>query len=271
MPNAKDTPIQKKKILNYGAAGSGKTFLFTTIPGRKFMYMLDPSGLDSLTGEDIDYEPFFPEALSFSLSSPGSDKRGIPAKTDKGADPPNIEPRAYVEFERHLINSLDSGFFDNYDVIGFDSLSSLTAMLMDRILWMDKMLGKNPEIQHHNAIQQTMVNIFRRMTALQKHIYITAHSNTVQDSLTNRIIHELDIGKGGRRTIPRLLTDVWISYCDGEDSHGPQYSIITHPEKQYLHGKNSMSLNHVENVTIDLKRPRTEQGIGAMFKARGIT
>ena len=116
MPSAKDLkPGMNKKILAYGPTGSGKSGLFTSIPGRKFAYIFDESGLDPLTGLDIDYETFYPDPIRIDVVT--SQKRAADPKAQKGLE----KPEAYIDFRDHLIPFIENGF-EGYDVIGFLSL-----------------------------------------------------------------------------------------------------------------------------------------------------
>ena len=63
MENARDFKGENENILALGTPGSGKTALFSTIPGKKFLYIFDPNTLQPIKEQDIDYEVFRPDQL----------------------------------------------------------------------------------------------------------------------------------------------------------------------------------------------------------------
>lgn len=241
MPSAKDLQKRKKAILAYGQTGTGKTKGFTSLPGKKFLYLFDPSGIDTIVGHDLDYEAYFPEAqLGIRATQKG--------KTDPKA-PKATEPMAYSNFENHLEKALDGGF-EGYDIIGFDSLTLLQLILMDRLLYINGRLGRVPEIADYMLCGDTLMAIFKAVTAIpDKTIYVTAHSDLVQDEVSRKIINQLDTIKNVRRLLPRLMSDVWVTSAEMSTS-GTKYYITTAPTKEYPAAKNSMSLNPAEDVTI---------------------
>ena len=105
MPNAKDASRTPTKILAVGRGGSGKTTLFLTHPAkRKFMYIFDPAGLNSIQGFDIDYEVF--------LADPATTK-AMPlaeASFEKGLKAHINEPLAYIKWQDHFDNAIEIFF-----------------------------------------------------------------------------------------------------------------------------------------------------------------
>jgi hypothetical protein len=256
MPNAKNLNPLKKNILNIGPTGSGKTTLFTTIPGKKFIYMFDPSGLGSIQGQDIDYEYFSPDS-NIGL------RRGMKGQKDPKATKPK-EPLAYANFEDHLEDMIANGFYD-YDVVGFDSLTKLQDIMMDRQLWINSRYGQIPELGDYRVIGITMVTIFTEVVTHRPVVYITGHTDTTKDEISGRVIDQFDIVKNLRRQLPRDLTDMWVSSAEQRET-GSKYMIQTAPDKRNPNVKNSFRLKFTEDVTIDFKKPRDSQGIGEFFK-----
>jgi len=253
MPNAKDLEITGgKNIILYGPAGSGKTTLVTTIPGRKYMFMLDQSGLDTIAGLDIDYDTFFPEILPMYLTT-------LKGKKDAAVTKPT-EPKTYIAFERSLQDGLKHQF-ENHDVIAIDSLTTLNLVLMDRMLWMNGRQGHNPDISDYLLVGNTIMQIFRTLTALKdKTIILTAHSDLVQDELSKKVFNQIDVMKNVRRLLPRIFSDVWITRSEG-DATGRKFVVQTAPSRDYLEAKNSMDLDYIVDVTIDPSIDREKQGI----------
>lgn len=257
MASAKDLSPSKKNILNIGHTGSGKTTLFTTIPGKKFIYMFDPSGLNSIAGLDIDYEYFAPDS-NIGL------RRGMKGQKDPKASKPK-EPMAYANFEDHLEDMIANDFYD-YDVVGFDSLTKLQDIIMDRQLWINSRYGQIPELGDYRIIGITLVTIFSEVLTKRPIIYVTGHVDTTKDEVQGRVIDQFDVVKNLRRQLPRDLTDLWVSYAEqGSESKG-KFMLQTAPDKRNPNAKNSMNLNFIENVTLNLKKPLEEQGIGEFLK-----
>ncbi len=256
MPNAKDLPKTKKNIVVIGPTGTGKTQLFTTIPGKKLCYMFDPSGLETLRGHDVDYE-FFPPDQNLGL------RQGMKSQKDpKG--PKHKEPLAYANFEDHLENMIANQFYD-YDAIAFDSVTKLQEIVMDRQLWINSRYGQIPELGDYRIIGLTLMNIFSEVMTHQPTIYVTGHTDTVKDEVVGRVIDSFDTVKNLRRQLPRDVTDLWISHAEsGSDKHS--YKIQTRPDKRNPHAKNSMNLNFMEDVTLDPKKNIEEQGVGRFLK-----
>ena len=259
MPSAKDLSPIKKNILNIGPTGSGKTTLFTTIPGKKFIYMFDPSGLNSIAGLDIDYEHFAPDS-NIGL------RRSMKGQRDPRASK-SQEPVAYANFEDHFEDMIANDFYD-YDVVGFDSLTKLQDIILDRQLWINSRYGQVPELSDYRIIGITMMTLFSEAVTHRPITYITGHTDTTKDENEGRIIDQFDIVKNLRRQLPRDLTDMWVSHAEKGGDKGGKFLIQTMPDKRNPNAKNSMNLNFMEDVTLDPKKSREEQGIGKFLKAR---
>lgn len=268
MPSAKDLkPGMNKKILAYGPTGSGKSGLFTSIPGKKFAYIFDESGLDPLVGQDIDYEIFFPDPVTIDVVT--TLLRAGDPKRDKDTSGIEHRPEAYLNFRDHIQEAIDATFRD-YDVIGFLSVTNLAVAIIDRIASIDNRLDKAYELSDYNLVGITMARLFRKVfTVPNKIFYLEAHSDMVQDELTKKIINELDIGKRQRREIPKMLSDVWVTHCETREDK-PHFTLQTLPTKEFPIAKNSMGLNASLNITMDLTQKREIQGIGRIFRDGGI-
>ncbi len=263
MPSAKDLkPGMNKKILAYGPTGSGKSGLFTSIPGRKFAYIFDESGLDPLVGQDIDYETFFPDPITID----------VVVTQKRQSDPTSTKvpkPEAYINFRDHIQPMIDDNF-GGYDVIGFLSVTNLAVAIIDRIAAIDNRLDKAYELSDYNLVGITMARLFRRVFSVKgKIFYLEAHSDMVQDELTKKIINELDIGKRQRREIPKMLSDVWVTHCETRENK-PHFTLQTLPTKDFPIAKNSMGLDAFLNITMDLTQKRETQGVGNIFRKEGI-
>jgi len=255
MPNAREVVKTKKNILVYGPTGSGKTTMFTTLPGRKFLYLFDPAGIDSIKGEDIDYEFFPPDDLMGIWSTL---KAGVSTAQKKG------HPVAYADFEKHVEEKCKDRF-KGYDVIGFSSVTMLSGIMLDYLLDMQGRYGRVPELSDYNILGISLIQMFKPVLAVpDKIIFLEGHSDLVQDDVSKRVQNQFDVTKNVRRIIPRLCSDCWVSTAETEKDK-TLFQIITQPTKDFPLAKNSFGLKLYENVTIDLKKPRVGQGIGRYF------
>jgi len=256
MPSCKDLQNMKKNILTYGPTGSGKTQFFATIPGKKLIYMMDHTGLDTLAGLDIDYEYYPPEApIGITRTQKG-------AKDSRG--PQVTEPLAYANFEDSVEQQIEKDF-EGYDVVGFDSLTTLQIMIMDRILYINNRYGQVPELSDYNLTGDTVLRLFRSVMACSPTIYVTGHSDLVQDSVSKKIQNQFDVIKNVRRLLPRIISDVWISAAENVQNQA-KYTIQTSPSREWPAAKNSMKLQYIEDVSLDSSKPLEEQGIGRFLK-----
>ena len=267
------------KILAYGKAGSGKTSLFRTIPGRKFIYMFDPAGLNSLTAEDdIFYEEFLVDTIPMSVNT---------LKGQKDSASPNYESmETYARWEADFQMRLDKNWFNDpsveidgvrggFDVIGFDSLTTLTDIVMDRILQLNQRAGKNPELGDYGILANTLARIVRNAAATKCILFLTAHEQAQQDKLLRSISNEIMVPGQLKVKLPLLFSEIY--HCTAEvDSKGqPQYKIATIAEELYPLARCSQvmrdaGLGLFQNVTITTKDP-IDSGLGPFIKKmRGI-
>jgi len=267
MPNLSEWTYGKKNILVYGSTGTGKTTLFSTIPGKLLIYMFDPSGLDSLARlsksaggknilDRIDYE-FFPPDSPIGI---GRTKGG--AQDPKASRP--SEPLAYASFEDHVEDQI-SRDFEGYDAVALDSLTSLQQIVLDRLAWINNRYGQTNELADYNIAGDTILKICRALFKCQPVIYLTGHSDLVQDDVSKKVQNQFDIVKNVRRLVPRALTDLWISTVNASQSE-TKFNIQTLPSAQWPAAKNSFGLKFIEDVSIDPKKPLEEQGIGRFLR-----
>jgi hypothetical protein len=262
--NAKVLKRGQKNILCYGPTGTGKTTLFTTWPGKKFSYIFDPGTMDTIAGVDLDYDTFFPDP-HVGIRVPIPKKGDAPVKDQRASRPG--EPIAYADFEDHLEDMIGNAFYD-YEMVGFHSITSLQNMTMERLLYISKRQGQQPEWSDFNMVGESLMSIFRAVLASGVSIYVEGHDDLVQDELSKRIYRQFDVTKGVRRHLPRIVTDMWISEVVSDKDGKPAYRIQTRPDKTWPQAKNSFGMDYVEDVTLDFRKPREEQGIGAFLNER---
>jgi len=275
MPHVSETTGDHKlKILAYGKAGSGKTSLFRTIPGRKFLYMFDPAGLNSLSSDDdITFEEFLIDIVPMSVNT---------LKGSKDSSSPNYQSmETYSRWENDFQMRLDKNWFTDssvevdgvkggFDVIGFDSLTTLTDIVMDRILQLNQRAGKNPELGDYGILTNTLSRIVRNAAATNCTIFLTAHEQTQQDKLMRSISNEIMVPGQLRVKLPLLFSEIY--HCTAEvDSKGlPRYKIATIAEELFPLARASNVMKNAglqlfQDVTITTK-DATQSGLGPIIK-----
>jgi hypothetical protein len=267
------------KILVYGKAGSGKTSLFRTLPGRKFLYMFDPAGLNSLSSnDDITFEEFLVDTVPMSVNT---------LKGTKDSSSPSYSAmETYSRWENDFQNRLDKNFFNDptveidgvkggFDVIGFDSLTTLTDIVMDRILQLNQRAGKNPELGDYGILTNTLARIVRNAAATNCIIFLTAHEVVQQDKLLRSVSNEIMVPGQLKVKLPLLFSEIY--HCTAElDAKGqPLYKIATIAEELYPLARCSnvvrdSGLGLIQEVTIKSK-DATQYGLGPVIKKlRGL-
>jgi len=272
MPNAKDLSVPAyQRILVLGRTGAGKTTQFLTLPGRKFLYVFDPGALPSLRGHDIEYEPFLPDANELDATLKGFNKNAKPDDKLSGKNS-NREPTVYKRWVEDLNAKAESGFFNGFDWLGFDSLTLLITAIMDRQLWINNRYGSIEELGDFRVVGSKMAEVFRSIFSLPINIYCTGHMNTYQDDKTKKLETQINLPGRARQMLPLLCTNIWeLRRADG-DKLG--YSLVTKPEPRgFLDIRTSIQdLKTIEDVTVkDFRNPQLS-GIGAVLtKAKILT
>lgn len=259
MPNARDaTEIAKHRILVLGDTGSGKTTQFLTLPGKKFMYLFDPNAILSLRGHDVDYEEFLPDRLNLSVKS-----LSTKVTSDKTT---NYKNDLYVEWERDFDERMNSGFFDQYDVIGMDSCTTFLDLVMDRILTINGRAGNWPQQDDYGPQMNTFNNVCRTLTSMNKTLYMTGHLEMKKDELAGRIFRQPMMTGRLRTKIPLLFSDVFVAEVENDGRGGIKHKIQTAPDRLTTTVRTAFKgLDPFEDVTLDFDKPLGDQGIGGLI------
>ena len=271
--------IQNPKFLVYGKAGSGKTSLFRTLPGRKFLYMFDPAGLNSIQpGNDIYYEEFLIDTVPMSVNT----LKGV----KDSASPSYSAMETYSRWENDFQNRLDKNWFTDasveidgvkggFDAIGFDSLTTLTDIVMDRILQLNQRAGKNPELGDYGILTNTLARIIRNAAATNCILYLTAHEQASQDKLLRTVSNEIMVPGQLKIKLPLLFSEIYhATGCIGTDGK-PLYQIATIADESYSLARCSETVRQaglglIQDVTIKGIDP-TQFGLGKIVrKVRGL-
>ncbi len=260
MPNAsKPSEHPKHKFLLLGDTGSGKTTQLLTLPGKKFAYLFDPNALLSLQGFDLEYEEFMPDRLNLNIKSLKKDVPGTNVSQHKNT--------LYDEWQRDFEDKLNSSFFDDFDVIAFDSATTLLDLIMDRILTMNGRAGQWPQQDDYGPQMVTFTNICRALTSLNKTIFMTGHLDTRQDELTKKIFRQPMMTGRLRTKIPLLFSDIFVCDTDLDVKGNIKHRIQTTPDRITATVRTSIKgLNPYEDVTIDWSKPPTQQGLGHLLQ-----
>ncbi len=258
MPNAKDHKAGNGKILAVGTTGAGKTSGFLSLPGKKFIYIFDPNALETLRGHDIDYEIFIPIQLNLNA---------VPLKAglaDTHTKTP--EPTTYVEFEKDFEEKLSSGFFDDYDVVALDSMTTFSDLVMDRIMHLNGRFGKWPEQADWTATMNTINNVIRTFVNINATVYLTAHIEFKQEEATSKMINQLSLIGRLRNKLPLLFSEVWQFYADVDKDNKTHYYIQTQQDRYSPYLRSTLKhLNRIEDVTIEDWANPTQSGIGKLL------
>lgn len=259
----------------YGNIGGGKTSLLRTIPGRKFVYMFDPAGLMSFRPtDDIFVEQFLPKGISMSVAT----LKGI---SDNQA-PKYSAATTYVEFEKDFENRLSKNWFTDpsveidgvkggFDVIGFDSFTTLSDLVMDRILEINNRSGKNPELSDYGVQTITLMRIVRNAASTGCCTVFTGHEKSSQDKLMRTVSKEILATGQLAQKLPILFSDIYHCKADRNAQGQPIYKIETVPTDMFPTMRCSMKLKPEEEVTFDVEaKDVTQFGLGKILREKGL-
>ena len=260
MPNAKDVVgIQPHKFLILGTTGTGKTSQFLTLPGRKFIYLFDPNALLTIRGHDVEYEEFYPKDLSLDVRSLAKEKGGDSVMGRARSD-------IYLQWEKDFDAKVASGFFEDYDVIGIDSCTTLLDLIMDRILTINGRAGSWPGQDDWGPQMVTFTSIVRTFAGLGKMIYFTGHLSLEKDELSQGIFRIPVMTGKLKDKIPLLFSDIFATECQNDGKGNISYTVQTVGDRRTPTIRCSIKgLEPIEDVTIDWSKPPEGQGIGGLL------
>ncbi|KKL67674.1 hypothetical protein LCGC14_2132580, partial [marine sediment metagenome] len=214
----------------------------------------------TLKGHDVDYEIFTPDVLNLkavTLKKDVADTYGKPQ-----------EPRTYVEFEKDFEERLDGGFFNDYDAIGFDSMTTFSDIVMDRIMYLNNRFGKWPEQADWTATMNTIKNVMRTWTSIEDCVsYVTVHNEFKQEDASGKMMNVLVLIGRLRNSLPLLFSEIWRFYADTDKDGNPRYYIQTTQDRYNPYIRNTMrGLSPVEDVTIENWMKPEDYGISALIQ-----
>lgn len=260
MPNAKEAVNWgKPAFLLMGNAGAGKTTQLLTLPGKKYAYLFDPRAINSLKGYDIEYDAFLADDLQLGAVS-----------LSKGrSDPKNPKKKPgdlYNRWEKDFEKKQSEGFFDQFDAIMFDSFTTFSDMVMDRILEINGRAGQFPQQDDWGGQMQTISNVIRTFVAMDKVLLCTAHEELKQDEGTKRMQNTILLTGRLRIKLPLLFSELLHMECASTPTD-IKYQIQTRPDRLNPAIRTSFKgLDMFHDVTVKNWANPENYGLGKIMK-----
>lgn len=249
-----------RTVLVISGIGMGKTLNIRTLPGRKFVYFFDPNGAEVVREDPtIDYLEFCPDREEIDIAVHSLSK-GLIDKTAKDRTATKV-PETYRTFARDFNQRGEIGFFKDYDWLVFDSCTTLSELIMDRITGLNSRLGQ-PHEDDYGPEMAAMKSLFRIATNLGCHIYCTAHQEGRQDRITKEVSTQVMFTGRNRVRIPLMFSQIYV-LGGGIKGDKAEFYAQTVPDHNHpIARTNVAGLKVKENITIDLTKPLLNQGLG---------
>lgn len=263
--SAKDAESKRQVILLVGRTGSGKSTQFLTLPGKKFLYLFEPSGKAAIQGHPVDYLEFLPEEDELELRLKGFNKDTLSDR--KGAPK---EPTIYTRWYEDFIQRLDAKFFEGYDWVGLDSFTFLVQAMIERQMFLNKKTGEPPDKGDYRVVGDALRRIVQCLTGRDVNVFMTGHISTYQDEKTSVITTQVNLPGSARTTIPLICTNIWQTDYDGAIAKA--YSARTRPDKRGLRDLRCSfpAVKDDEDITIKNMSNPAGQGIGGILVRNGF-
>ena len=267
MPNAKNAPAGRKIFLLWGQTGTGKTTQFLTLPGRKFAYLFDPAALESLRGADIAYEEFIGDEINLNPTSMGKAE----SKGQRTTPVVPVEkPTKYDEWLKHFTESLANGFFDQFDTILFDSLTTFGTLVMNRQIWINERRGnvahQDDYLPQMGTVHGAMQKLIGRMRKAGKTVMVICHEQVKENAMGIAQVTLLVTG-ALREQLPLLFSDVYQCVADDGKFHIKTLKSVKYPAiRSSFRAITSKRLGQVDVTIEDWDHPEN-YGLGALMNA----
>jgi hypothetical protein len=173
----------------------------------------------------------------------------------------------YAVFERQFNERLESGFFDQYDWIGFDSATTLLDLMMDRVLSINDRFGQWPQEDDYGPQMIAFINLCRNITSMDKGLYVTGHLEVKQDNKTKKVSRRPMMTGRLTAKVPLLFSDIFATDVEVDDKGVPLYRLQTVPDPLTVIIRTSIKgLEPFENVTVDFSKDPVGQGLGGILR-----
>lgn len=139
---------------------------------------------------------FFPKPYVFDFDDGMLGQRGKDVEYDTITDYDQFEFKL-VEFERSC----------QYETLILDSVTTMQEHRMNKILLINN--RKMPTMNEWNVLIAGTIDIFMRLTKINKHLVVIAHEQLLQDEITGEIMYRPIIA--GKKTPERL--PLWFDEC----------------------------------------------------------
>lgn len=269
MPNASEIEsIKKLRIMLYSLAGAGKTTLFRSLPGKKFVFVFDPAGLVAYQKTDnVEYETFIPTSQNLAIS------------TNKGITRSEVNysgSEVYNQYESFIINKHEEeNYFSQFDWICIDSITSLQSIMLDYIANLYGREGRNPQLEDHGIMAESLLKNIRMWTSLPCNVIILAHEKAAQDKLMRTVGMDIMVPGNYSKKIVLLLSDIYHLRVTRDSNNKPQYLMDIAPTDDYQLARCSLGLEPTIDVTIPSNVVRktssdiTKYGLGKIIREEG--
>ena len=270
MPNANEFKPEElgHNILLLGTTGSGKTSQILTLPGRTFVYIFDPSSLHTLVGHDVEYELFLPTRLNLAAQSLTK------GKSDKATKRIN-SMEVYTAFADDLDNKVTKNFFDDFDNVVLYSLTTFSASVMDRVMYLNDRVGQQPHQDDYGAQMTTINSVFREFTSLiNLRMMSIGHVEFKQEEDGGKFLNVIRLTGGLRVSLPLLFSDILVCDVDINRSGDNNYILRTQKDRYNpqvrctLRDKKGKPLPSIVPVDISPENwtdPRGKCGLGRLI------
>jgi len=163
---------------------------------------------------------------------------------------------------------MTSGYFDNFDNICFDSFTTFSDVVMDRILKLNGRAGKFPQQDDWGGQMQTITNVVRTYAAMDKVLLFTAHEEFKQDGDTGRMVNIILLTGRLRVKLPLLFSEMLHTECTST-AEKIGYQVQTRPDRYNPAIRCTMrDLKMFQDVTIEDWDNPQNYGLGKILRGK---
>lgn len=257
------------RTLLIGGTGTGKTTQFGTMPGRKFAYVFDPTGITALARwPEIEIAPFMPTFDELEMGAHSVTKKVGGTLTQYRDEPlspkgPPLYPRWLEDVKRRA----REGFFETVDSLLVDSLTLLSVAVLDRVQWHQLRIKSEFAQSDYRIAGNRITNVLRGLTSLPCNLLLTAHTKFAKDDATAKSWYRVTLPGGAREFVPRFMDNIFVCRVLNQgEKVPPSYNVQTRPDRDYPDVRTAIDgLKLHEDVTIDFGHEALLQGLGKLL------